>query len=375
MTTNVIIDIGKNADNNFDSLLRAVSDTLNSVITTFVKYFRLKNTDGFMQLIKYDYDSLETTIIYNLLNLLGITYAENIPQSRAVENMTDYSVLYPPEDMNRKRVKRIKNVYNERNLNHSIYLNSTPFTPKILASDALWYELLSDFPILKRFLFNEEAIITKKFFDDLNSVYEKINSYKGYDKFYLMHKLEMSSKLELFYRILSSIKREKRRLKLVNSEVEVMIDRMYHLHIVPYNHPEFFCIVRKSISMGLFDEILNIPYDKNTVNTIVFSVDKLADYYIESPTNAINFIRVLNFIHNTVVFHLCCKIENELSSSDSQKNFDLITNIQHCKRATYYFDSYMNLENLINMHKNCSKDITFTHFKRIYMIKTEPKKK
>ena len=239
----------------------------------------------------------------------------------------------------------------------------------------MWYELISDFPMLKRFLFKEEAIITKKFFDDLNSVYEKVNTYTGYDRFHLMHKLEMSSKLEMFYKILSLIKKAKRSLKLGASEVQNMIDGMYSLHIVPYNHPEFSIIANTSDDMGLFAEILSFSYNENTINNIVYNVDKLSDYYIESPTSTINFIRVINFIHNTAVFHLCCKIEKELSLSDNQKGYALIKSIQHCTTATAYFDEYMSSKPLVNMHKNCSKDITFTHFKRIYKLKAEPSKK
>ncbi len=376
ITKNVIVDIDTSEDNNFNSLLNAVSNTLNSVIITFSDYFRLSGIDEFMQLVKYDYSSLQVTIVYNLLNMLGITYSENMPQQRAVDNMTENGYSYPTdEEMNHKRINRIKGSYNERNANHSDYLNSPLFTPKILAEDSLWYELISDFPMLKRFLFKEEAIITKKFFDDLNSVYEKVNTYTGYDRFRLMHKFEMSSKLEMFYKILSLIKKEKRSLKLGASEVQDMIDGMYNLHIVPYNHPEFSIIANTSDDMGLFAEILSFSYNENTINNIVFNVDKLSDYYIESPTSTINFIRVINFIHNTAIFHLCCKIEKELSMSDNQKGYALIKSIQHCTTATAYFDNYMSSKPLVNMHKNCSKDITFAHFKRIYKLKTEPSKK
>lgn len=339
-------------------------------------FLKIDEIDEFMHLVKYDYISLEITIAYNLLNLLGITYSENIPQQRAIDNMTDIGSYYATDrEMNRKRVNRIKTSYSERNATHADYLNSPQFTPKILAEDSLWYELLSDFPILKRFLYNEEAIITKKFFDDLNVVYDNINEKGGYDRFKLMHKLEMSSKIELFYKILSSIKQEKRRLKLGKSDVDNMIEGMYYLHIVPYNHPDFSTIANHSGDMKLFDEILSFSYNENTVNNIVFNIDKLINYYTEASTSTIHFIRVLNFIHNTVVFHLCCKIEEELSLYDNQKNFEGIKNIQHCEAATTYFDNYINSHNLVNMYKDCSQDITFTHFKKIYKLKPESSKK
>ncbi len=376
MTKNVIININKSEDDNFNSLLNATRNALNSVIFAFTDCFKLSKIDEFMQLVKYDYSSLQITSVYNLLNLLGITYSENIPQQRAIDNMTDTNSFHSTdEEMNRKRVKRIKASYDKRNISHAAYLNSPVFSPKILAEDSLWYEILSDFPILKRFLFNEEAIIKKKFFDDLNLVYKKINTYCGYDRFKLMYKLEVNSKLELFYKILTSIKQKKRRLKLIKSEVENMIDKMYHLHIVPYNHPNFFIIASYSDNMRLFDEILRLPYNTSTVNNIVFNVDKLADYYTESPTSTIDIIKVLNFIHNTVVYHLCCEIGKELSLSDDQTCFTLIKHIQNCKAATAYFDDYINSNTIVNMHKDCSKDITFTHFKRIYKLKPGPSKK
>ena len=376
ITRNVIVEIDTNEDDNFNNLLNAISNTLNSAIITFSKYFRLSGIDEFIQLVKYDYSSLQVTIVYNLLELLSITYAENLPNYSAVKNMTvNDTCCSSDEDMNRKRVERLKKAFDKRNTSHSTYLNLPQFVPKILAGDSLWYELLSDFPILKRFLLKEEATVSKKFFDELNLVYKKINKYNGYDRFYLMYKLEVNSKLEMFYKILSSIKKEKRRLKLVLTEVENIIDGMYYLHIVPYNHPELPIIVNNSDDADLFNEILSFSYSENTINKIVFNVDKLIDYYTEAPTSTINFVRILNIIHNVVVFHLCNKIENELSLSSSKIGFEFIKGIQHCKTATAYFDDYINSKNLVNIHKDCSKDITFAHFKRIYKVKTEPSRK
>ena len=159
------------------------------------------------------------------------------------------------------------------------------------------------------------------------------------------------------------------------TEVENIIDGMYYLHIVPYNHPELPIIVNNSDDADLFNEILSFSYSENTINKIVFNVDKLIDYYTEAPTITINFVRILNIIHNVVVFHLCNKIENELSLSSSKIGFEFIKGIQHCKTATAYFDDYINSKNLVNIHIDCSKDITFAHFKRIYKVKTEPSRK
>ena len=383
MENEKILDINRSNDDNFNNLLNASNNALNSAIMPFLNFGKLSGIDEFMQFVKYDYSSLQITTAYNLLNLLSITYDSDVTQHHIAKCLSNafacsstaaYDTYGSAMERNRKRIKRIKDLYDKRNINHSSYLHSQPFTPRILSTDLLWYELLLEFPELKRFLFTDEATITKNFFNYLNSVYEKINSYDGYDRFYLMYKLEMSSKLELFYKILSSIKQAKRRLKLVTSDVENMINQMNCLHVVPYNPLKFALIASTSNDTELFFEILSTPYYKNTISCIVLNIDKLANYYTTSPLYTINLIKLLNFISNAVVFHLCTRIVNELPLFDKQKNLFLIQNIQHCKTSTVYFDNYINTHDIVNTSKNCSKDITFTHFKRVYKLKPDRKK-
>lgn len=93
--------------------------------------------------------------------------------------------------------------------------------------------------------------------------------------------------------------------------------------------------------------------------------------YVKYSEETLNFVKMLNYIHYAVVFHLDIKIETELLNNDSQQNFSLIRNIQHCEDATIFFDEYIDSISFANMDKNCSKDITFTHFKKIYKLKPE----
>lgn len=373
---NRIIDKKNTAEDNFNNILTAADNVLSSVILTFSNHLSLNGIDDLMHLLKYDYRSLKTIIVYGLLNFLGITYSENLSQKRTIDNMKDMNFYYSTDkDMNRKRIERLKNLYNKRNTSHISHLNTSSFTPKILVEDSLWYELLSDFPILKRFLHNEEAIITKHFFDDMNSVYAKINTYSGYDRFKLMHKLEMNSKIELFYKILSSIKKEKKRLKLSKEDVDKkLISPMKDFHTVNFNYPDFADVARNSGNM-IFNEILKFDYYEKTISNIIFNVDELVECYVKYPEETLNFVKMLNYIHYAVVFHLDIKIETELLNNDSQQNFSLIKNIQHCEDATIFFDEYIDSISFANMDKNCSKDITFTHFKKIYKLKPEKSSK
>ena len=249
---------------------------------------------------------------------------------------------------------------------------SPEYTPKILATDSLWYALLSDFPILKRFLYNKEPIITKKFFEELNLVYDKINTYSGYDRFFLLHKLDMNSKLEMFYKVLSLIKKEKRSKKLPDSDIQEMILEMRNLHLVPYNSIGFYAVLSSNVTLSeVFHPIMQIPPSQGVINSIVFNTDALIDSYIKEPVKIANFVNILNFIHTAVVFYLCEQIENELSFLNTQTSLNLISDIQHCDVATNFFDTYVNTNSLIDFNKDCSRDITFQHFKKVYNIKTE----
>ena len=368
-----IIDINQSSETNFKRILNATKDTLNEAITSLFNLSAFESTESPICYLKYDYNSLYTTIVYSLLNILSITYTELIPQYKAIEKMPCIETdEFYDEGMNRKRVERIKKNFQKRNIEHANYLNSPEYTPKILATDSLWYALLSDFPILKRFLYNKEPIITKKFFEELNLVYDKINTYSGYDRFFLLHKLEMNSKLEMFYKVLSLIKKEKRSKKLPDSDIQEMISEMRNLHLVPYNSIGFYAVLSSNVTLSeVFHPIMQIPPSQGVINSIVFNTDALIDSYIKEPVKIANFVNILNFIHTAVVFYLCEQIENELSFLNTQTSLNLISDIQHCDVATNFFDTYVNTNSLIDFNKDCSQDITFQHFKKIYNIKTE----
>lgn len=158
MENEKILDINRSNDDNFNNLLNASSNALNSAIIPFLNFEKLSGMDEFMQFVKYDYSSLQITTTYNLPNLLSITYDNDVTQHHIAKCLSNafacsstaaYDTYGSAMERNRKRIKRIKDLYDKRNINHSSYLHSQPFTPRILSTDLLWYELLLEFPELK----------------------------------------------------------------------------------------------------------------------------------------------------------------------------------------------------------------------------------
>lgn len=273
----MIIDRTKSADENFNSILNEVKNHLDKALEPFLDSFDFKSVEEFIKAMRYDYDTLYTTTVYAVLNLLSISYSKDLPKKKILENMPILNTATcSEEDKNRKRLPRIKKAYLKLLIPNMFYFNQFDHVPRLMATDALWYNLLWDFPSLRRFLFNEEAIISQKFFDELKSIYDAIDKYCGYDRFYLKQKLEMCSKLELFYKILSLIKKEKRRLKLSNKRVNRMIGNMYTLHMIPYKHRLFVSIVSKYPEMEVYNEILEFSEYQMMVNSIVLNTNDIA---------------------------------------------------------------------------------------------------
>ena len=368
----MILDASRSADENFNSLLCKTKKALDEAIGHFVESSTAKSVEEGIARLKYDYESLFTTVVGEVLHMLSFTYTENMKECEAIATIPIVDSNSASQyDTNRKRVSRIMDSYIKRNKEHAEYLISPDFEPQVSAADALWYDLLSEFPILKRFLHNKEPIITKKFFDDLNLVYDKIDEYGGYEKFFLMHRLEKMSKLEMFYKVLALIKEDKRRRNLSEYDVEILLKGMSNLHLIPYN---WYGV--KNLWLGdsfppVYNEILLIFPFLNTISSIVFNTDSLIAYYISKPDDLFDAIEILNLICNAVILNVCCKIEEELSPKENMTAFELIKDIQECYTATNFFDEYMDSHNLVNRNKNCSEDITFTHFKRVYMLKKE----
>ncbi len=372
-----ILDITKSSDDNFNSILDAVSTALDVALTPFLQLAGVDTPKEFMQFMRYDYDSFYATIVGNLLTSLSMSYDNKLPQKKIVERMSsiDTGEFYDDE-RNRKRVKRIKKKFNERSNAHATYLHTPEYAPRMLVTHALWYDLISEFPIIKKFLHEDNPIITKNFFDELALVYNEINTHSGYDRFFLLHKLEASSALELFYKLLMLIKKEKRSKKLSDKAVKQMINGIIDLYIFPLNQLE---LLLELPSYGfkipkVFQEVAEISPLERTTNSIVFNIDSLIDYYFEQPSIVTDFLHLLNFIHNAVVFHLSTRIENELCSITPENGFEFIDGIKHCFSATTFFDDFLDSKVKINLEKDCSSDITFTQFKLLYNIKTEKQK-
>ena len=372
MVSKRILDINKSGDDNFNSILDITKQTLDEAIAIFFGMSTVKETDEILKQLKYDYTSLYTTIVGSLLNMLCFVYSDNLSKRITLKNMSNIEDRECSEEaMNNKRVRRIMTDYVKRNERHAIYLNSPEYKPTVNAADALWYALISDFPILKRFLHNDFPNISKNFFDELNLIYDKINTYKGYDRFFLLHKTEMMSKLEMFYKVLALIKRDKRSRKLSDHMVQKMLYGMKNLHIVPFNQVGFSLILQGGKLSPIYQEIMEQLPSAYTINSIVFNTDSLISHYISVPKAVFEVLEILNFIYNAVVFHLSWQIVKELVLPDGNKGFELVKDIQQCRAATDFFDSYVDSNNLVNRKKDCSHDITFTHFKKVYMLKKE----
>lgn len=367
----MILDASRSADDNFNSLLCITKISLDEALELFVVLSTANSAEERLEQLKYDYDSLFTTVVGELLHMLSFIYAEDMTQKNMIETMPCVDSREASEyETNRMRVRRIIDSYINRNDEHAEYLNSPAFEPKANASEALWYNLLSEFPILKRFLHNKEPIITKKFFDDLNSAYDKIDEYGGYERFFLMHKLERMSKLEMFYKVLALIKKEKQRLKLPDSSVQIMLHRMDMLHRISGNKLGHQILDEEIGLPRVYHELLaETPF--TTINSIVFNTDSLIDLFISEPRAVYDKLEVLNFICNAVVYNVCYRVEEELSKKRSMEVYELIKDAQDCYTATNFFDEYVDSHNLHNRSKNCSEDITFTHFKTVYVLKKE----
>ena len=371
----MILDITKSADDNFKKLLAITDETLKNAIAPFLQYWVCVELD-FFELVKYDYDSLFVTTVHGVLDFLVDEYGKNLPKRVLIENMLHLNFSEATDDArNDKRIDRILEAYNERREKHAEYLNYPDYKPRMLVSDVGFYDVVSDVSILKRFLFDKEPIITKKFFDELKQAYEMINGKKGYEKFHIMHKLEKDSKLEMFYKVLSLIKKEKRRLKLNDSDVQKLIEKMQYLHIMSCEYAEICNIIDYYGNAEIYAEVICSLEGKKTVNNIVFNVDKLVEYYAQSPSGTAVFFWLLNFIHDAVVFHMSEKIASELLFETDMSGFEFVRSIQLCDASTEFFDNYLNSHNLVNLEKKCGKDITFTHFKKIYNIRREPPRK
>lgn len=364
METKRIIDLSKDYDSIFNDILRETENALQTAIQPFSNYYALE-TEDFISFLKYDYDTLLAITLYNLLNIIGIKLSKYFTEIDIYPNMYSYGLASASDmDINRKRLRRIKEQFMNRNEKNLEYFNSQKdYIPETLLSDVKWYDLISDYPILKRFLFKDDYVVKKTFFDDLNDVYNEINQNEGYDRFNLLYKLEVNSKIELFYNVLAKIKKEKRRLKLPDSKVQDIIEQMAFLHTVPITIYEFKDIIKYSSEISVFNEIMNLSPQERTLNGIVFNINEIADYFVKEPKITIDFIKTLNFISNAVVFHLFIRISGEINQ------YKVIDNLMHCNSATDFFDNYLNSHNIYKNDKNCSKDITFTHFKKIYNMK------
>ncbi len=370
MENEKILDINRSNDDNFNNLLNNVQSILKFVINPFLISLNIQTLDEFMKIFRYDFKSLCVTTMYNILYNIVDRVSRNTSKSEIIDHMTTLNIE-GERDWNRKRANSMLNEFKKRNKSHLEYFHvNSCYEPKLLAADSPWYSFVSDNRIVKRFLLKDEAMLTKNFFNDLNSIYDEINKKTGYDRFYLFYKLETNSHLEMFYELLSLIKKEKRKRKLPSKNVNEMIDGLQHLHLIQCNHPDFVTIFESYKNIPVFSEMLNIPFDRKDLNGIVFNVSNLNHLYIEHPSAAFAAVNILNFINKLSTYYLSVKIEYELYSIAEKDYSNFIADIQHCDHATKYFNNYINTHIIVNTHKNCSNDITFTHFKRIYNLKS-----
>ena len=76
----MILDASRSADENFNSLLCKTKKALDEAIGHFVESSTAKSVEEGIARLKYDYDSLFTTVAGEVLHMLSYTYAENMKE-------------------------------------------------------------------------------------------------------------------------------------------------------------------------------------------------------------------------------------------------------------------------------------------------------
>ena len=85
-----IIDINQSSETNFKRILNATKDTLNEAITSLFNLSAFESTESPICYLKYDYNSLYTTIVYSLLNIKK----ELSHRDTAPFNQLDYLIVF-----------------------------------------------------------------------------------------------------------------------------------------------------------------------------------------------------------------------------------------------------------------------------------------
>lgn len=385
---------------NLEFLFEYIAALTHEQLIYFIRPFVAKDTItavDFFEKFHYDFDSLFAVTLYKTLKFISEELTENIAEAAIKKEIANqhtekfnyseqdisnndniFSIIMSEKDRTRKFYDRLKSSYYERNGEHLKYLKITnSFSSRLFIEDSNYYLLLQKFPQIKKFLLTEKITRwnTKSFFGDLDNFYKEIELYDGYDKFALYHHFESDCKIELFYRMLMKIKRDKRKYKWNDKKVQEQIGRLSALHTVPFCPPQ-----AKAIVQSYYLEVENPvhAFGGHAVNEIVFDVDVLIELNeIDDYWEALSNLQILNYILNSVVATVSPLVSQLMLYNDdfkklsAEERFLIIEKMLSNKTATDFYNDYLNKKVHIVTPKNVSKDITLTHFKKIYQIELE----
>lgn len=385
---------------NLDSLFEDIASFTHKQLIYFVRPFIQKDSItefDFFQKFHYNFDSLFAVTLYKTLKFISEELTENIAEAAIKKHMgaqiaqkynysaqdilnndSIYSSIISEKDRTRKFYSRLESSYSARNSEHLKYLQiPNDFSSKLFIEDSNYYSLLQEFPQIKRFLLNENFTMwnTDSFFCDLDNFYKEIEKHDGYYRFALYHHFESDCKIELFYKMLMKIKRDKRKFKWNDKKVQEQIGRLSTLHTVPFCPPQ-----AKAIVQSYYLEVENPVHAflGNTINEIVFDVDCLIELNeIDDYWKAVFKVQVLNYILNSVVVTVYPLVSQQVlynydfKKLSDEERFLIIEKMLSNKMATDFYNDYLSKKVHIATPKNVGKDITLTHFKKIYQINLE----
>ena len=157
--------------------------------------------------------------------------------------------------------------------------------------------------------------------------------------------------------------------------MQEQIGRLSTLHTVPFCPPQ-----AKAIVQSYYLEVENPVHAflGNTINEIVFDVDCLIELNeIDDYWKAVFKVQVLNYILNSVVVTVYPLVSQQVlynydfKKLSDEERFLIIEKMLSNKMATDFYNDYLSKKVHIATPKNVGKDITLTHFKKIYQINLE----
>lgn len=298
--------------NDIEEVFEMIKGTTYKVLKTILNPFIMSrcetsgksmNIEDLMNEYHYNYQDLFITVLYHTLEKISYSFVSTT-KYKIIKRM-DHEQEGFSGKINSYAVENLSKLNKKRNLVHLSHFGiKEELEMRMRNSDIKYYSFLSQNPQIRKFLYNDNIKLNKKYIQHFVNAYDYIDRQNGYDRFRIDYRFECDSQIDFLTHVTYKLYNLYTRKTISKEQVKEILNFVGQLtKPYVYSHNVYCKVCKYSIYTpiklvyNIYNDFMNHLIESgqnNTYRTVNFCILGLYDMYDYFDRKDISLLDLVN---------------------------------------------------------------------------------